>query len=147
MRRSLIDACGGLNEKYHFCFDKDMLLRYLYFYPNVAYTDKTLVNFRFHDDSKTVAFRKKFADETKEIIRCVLNDPKLPDLHKGASWRIRQGDWLQFLRTVVADQQRTKWERILQIIYSSKQQPLDAGGFRMTVGAIRRIFKGETIPE
>lgn len=147
MRRSLLNACGGLDEKYHYCFDKDMLLRYLYAYPKVAYTDQVLVNFRFHDNSKTVAFRKKFSDETREIIRAVSTDPRLPGLHKAARWRTKQGDWLRFLREISAHKEESKWLRILKVLRSLQNQPMDLGGLRMTFGAIRRIIQGKIIPE
>ncbi len=146
MRRKLLEECGGLDEKYHYCFDKDMLLRYLYSYPNVAYSNQVLVNFRFHDASKTVAFRQKFSDETREIIRSVSEDPRLPLLHKGALWRRRQGEWLHFLRELSEKRHQSKMVRITRIISSISQQPMNMGGLRMTAGAIRRILQGKTIP-
>ncbi|HMO34358.1 MAG TPA: glycosyltransferase family 2 protein [Lacibacter sp.] len=147
MRRTLLENCGGIDEKYHYCFDKDMLLRYLYYYPHVAYSDNVLVNFRFHEASKTVSFRSRFSEETREIIRSVSNDSRLPGLHKGAKWRTRQGDWLRFLRATAAQKDESKLKRILKILACIHMQPMDSGGFRMTAGGIRRILQGETIPE
>lgn len=56
---------GFLNEHLHYTMDREWWMRYLYHFglSGIAKTDDVLVNFRLHDDSKTVSASSKFEEE------------------------------------------------------------------------------------
>ena len=141
-RRDLLLACGGLDEQYQYCFDKDMLLRYMYSYPNVAYTDRILVNFRFHDDSKTVALRQRFMDETVRIRKAVAQNKAMPKLAQAAQRHLHQADWLNLLREAEA-LPHSRWSKVGFILQHAAKQPQTSTGYRMTLGMLKSILRGK----
>jgi len=56
-RLPLIQSVGLLNEKLHYLMDRDLWIRYLLKFglDGILQTDDVLVNFRLHEDSKTVS--------------------------------------------------------------------------------------------
>ena len=63
MRRELIEQCGGIDEQFHYAFDWDLYIRYLYYFPVVKEIPDLLVHFRLHSNSKTQSSIEKFAIE------------------------------------------------------------------------------------
>lgn len=55
-----IKALGGIHEKCHFMMDAELWLKFLFTYgvEKVEKVDDILVNFRFHEDSKTISQNK-----------------------------------------------------------------------------------------
>lgn len=74
-RASAINAMGLLNPKFHYVMDKEWWIRYLFLFGlgNIVQTDRILVNFRLHGNSKTVSHQKKFQEETDSIYAEIVN--------------------------------------------------------------------------
>lgn len=140
MRRQHFLDCGGINPQFHFAFDWDLLIRYLYNFPRVAYLDDVLVNFRIHDESKTGSSLEKFAAEEREIIRLLVSDQRYAGLHKKALYKSKRSDWVAFLNETVADHRTDKADKIKTIMKHISQQPLDLSVTRMTLGTMKQII-------
>jgi glycosyltransferase involved in cell wall biosynthesis len=97
MRRALIEKCGGIDEKYHYSFDWDLYIRYLYHYPVVKELDDLLVNFRLHVDSKTQSMYEKFQIEENSIIKKLSRTSGLDNLKEVCEFKIQQLEWTIFL--------------------------------------------------
>lgn len=141
MKKELVKKCGGIREDYHYCFDREMLVRYLYFYPRVKYTDQVFVHFRLHEDSKTVSSRNKFAEEGDRLFEDVLKNPDLIKLHKEADLKIICKQWSDFLKEVRASDKNSV-QKIRRIIFNINSHPKKTSYLRMTAGAIKRILTG-----
>lgn len=68
-RKSVIDSIGLLEPQLHYCMDKELWLRYLFLFgmKGIVASDKLLVHFRIHGDSKTNNFQERFRQETDLI--------------------------------------------------------------------------------
>lgn len=67
--RKAFKEMGLLNESLHYCMDKEWLLRYFLLFGNkrVAKCDDIILNFRYHEASKSVSEQEKFQVESDEI--------------------------------------------------------------------------------
>jgi len=56
---------GLLNESLHYTMDREWWMRYLYYFglSGIYQINTVLVNFRLHNDSKTIKFSSKFEEE------------------------------------------------------------------------------------
>jgi glycosyltransferase involved in cell wall biosynthesis len=65
-RKSVYDSLGMINERYHFVMDKEFWVRYLMHFglSGIRQLNDIVVNFRFHDKSKTQSQKEKFSTET-----------------------------------------------------------------------------------
>ncbi len=56
-RKSAYDALGGVNEQMHYLMDREWWIRYLFAFgiEGIVQTERIIVNFRLHEDSKTVS--------------------------------------------------------------------------------------------
>jgi len=140
MRRTNFIACGGVKERFHYSFDWDLLIRYLYFYPSVKYLDDVLVNFRLHNESKTVSSLGKFAEEEKLIIRELYTTNKFASLHPVCKWKMDRSRWTGFLTDTTNAADRSKLNRVYTILKQLNKQPSDPKIMRMTLGAIKKIL-------
>ncbi len=140
MRRQHFIDCGGINEKFHYAFDWDLLIRYLYRFPKVAYIDDVLVHFRIHDDSKTGSSLEKFAAEERTIIKTLLTDAAYVGLHDDAAYKTRRSDWVKFLQETIDNTELSRTGKMAKILSQLSAQPADWSVRRMTLGAIKNIF-------
>jgi glycosyltransferase involved in cell wall biosynthesis len=97
MRRELIEKCGGIDEKYHYAFDWDFYIRYLYCFPQVKEIDDLLVHFRLHENSKTQSLLEKFAIEEREIIEKIYALNGYPLLKERCLYKIQKTNWTSYL--------------------------------------------------
>jgi len=99
-RLPLIQSLGLLNEQLHYLMDRDLWIRYLLKFglDGILQTDDVVVNFRLHEDSKTVSQSGKFNIERNsyyhtmalnsnglkeaQIIQSVFQCQLLPDIPK-----------------------------------------------------------------
>ena len=102
LKRELVEKCGGLDMDFHYSFDWDLYIRYLYKFPNIKAIDKVLVNFRLHDDSKTVSQGQKFEEEMLAITAKLLNNPEFIGLHKYCKMKISHNDCLKELERIMS---------------------------------------------
>jgi glycosyltransferase involved in cell wall biosynthesis len=97
MRRALIEQCGGIDENFHYSFDWDLYIRYLYHFPRVKEITDLLVHFRLHDDSKTQSSYEKFQIEQNRIIEKLSKTEGLDGLYEACNYKIQQLGWTIFL--------------------------------------------------
>ncbi|TRX55608.1 glycosyltransferase [Fulvivirga sp. M361] len=71
-----IQKLGGVREDYHFNMDYELFIRYLLRYGQTKFKfiDKTLVNFRHHETSKTIQKQDSFTRERSEIFENLISD-------------------------------------------------------------------------
>lgn len=98
MRRAMIEQCGGIDENFHYSFDWDLYIRYLYYFPRVKEINDLLVHFRLHDDSKTQSSYEKFQIEQNRIIEKLSITEGLDGLNEACNFKIEQLGWTNFLK-------------------------------------------------
>ncbi|MBI1781726.1 MAG: glycosyltransferase [Sphingobacteriales bacterium] len=140
LRRALIQRCGGIDEQFHYAFDWDLYIRYLYHFPVVKEMDVLLVHFRLHEQSKTQSLHERFAIEERQIIEKLYKDKDYLLLHKSCKWKISRTKWTKFLQDTIRDNNKPKLKRITNLLLHLYEQPQDLRTYRMTMGAIKRIL-------
>ncbi len=143
MRRELLQACGGINEKYHYAFDWDLYIRYLYLYPTVKEIPEILVHFRLHKDSKTQSLSEKFCSEERIIIENLRGLSAFKDLHKACEYKIQKTGWTDLLSEISGNTQ--PFTQKLSAVLSQMQAYKKVSFSRQTVGALRAFLKKEII--
>ncbi len=68
-RKSAWDTVGLLNEQLHYTMDREWWMRYLYIFGlhGIVRINEALLNFRLHEDSKTVSSKERFQIEHDSI--------------------------------------------------------------------------------
>ncbi len=66
--RAKLELAGGLDPRFHFAFDLDMMIRYLHRFPRVRYLDDVLAHFRHHEASKTESQHLRFREDIETIM-------------------------------------------------------------------------------
>lgn len=97
MRRDLIEQCGGIDEKFHYAFDWDLYIRYLYCFPQVKELNELLVHFRLHTNSKTESHSELFTIEERKIIEKLYKLPAFKELHDACNYKIQKTGWTEYL--------------------------------------------------
>lgn len=137
MRRELVEKSGGIDEQFHYAFDWDLLIRYLNLFPRVAFLPEKIINFRYHQASKTVSSQEKFADEEMQIIKKLSLLSQFKSLHKTCHKRIASKEWMPVLNQITQSS-TTRINKILKIL--SKHQICYLPIWRATLGSIRNIM-------
>lgn len=143
MKLDKLKQINGVDEdqKMRFAFDWDMLIRYLYFFPDVYYTPELLVNYRLHAISNTVSDPKRYGIEENYIISKLYKNPDFRGLHKTCKYKIRRYKWTAFLEEMVNDSGMSKMQKITKILFQINNQPWKNGVFRMTLGTVKEILQ------
>jgi glycosyltransferase involved in cell wall biosynthesis len=97
MRRELVQGCGGIDEQFHYAFDWDLYIRYLYHFPNVHVIPDLLVHFRVHGQSKTGSLLEHFHDEEMKIIEKINLLPGYERLREACMYKVQKAAWTDFL--------------------------------------------------
>lgn len=145
MRKDLFEQCGGIDESFHYAFDWDLLIRYLYMFPRVMYLPELLVNFRIHEASKTGSSIHKFLAEEREIVKKILHDQRFSGLHTTCEWKVQHAYWSQTLLETTNASSTTKIEKLKTLFTELPKHPRDFKALRMTVGAALRIMINKKI--
>ena len=68
-KKKALDKMGLVDASYHFVMDKEWWIRYLIHFglDNIKKIDQELVNFRWHDASKTISQQDSFMIETSSL--------------------------------------------------------------------------------
>lgn len=143
LRRDLVNTCGGIDESYHFAFDWDLYIRYLYHFSEVKEIPEILVHFRLHGDSKTESLSHKFSDEERMVIKKISNLSKYSGLHKACNYKIQKTNWTNFLA-----QQSISNTSFLQKCFAVAREMShfnEVSMSRQTAGAIKAFWKGKKI--
>jgi glycosyltransferase involved in cell wall biosynthesis len=141
LRRATVEACGGLNERFHYAFDWDLYLRYAARPTRVAYIPDVLVRFRLHDASKTVSLEHKFGAERAEILLHLLSSDRFEQLHEACEKGLRHYAWWRTLARLRRDSAESRARRVLRIARAACQDPRIRWN-RATLGAIRYTLMG-----
>lgn len=74
-RREVFEELRGVNEEFHYVMDKEFWMRYLIDYglKNIKKADDIVVNFRFHEQSKSGSSGSKFQEETIKLFASLTN--------------------------------------------------------------------------
>jgi glycosyltransferase involved in cell wall biosynthesis len=139
MRRNHFINCMGIDEQYHYAFDWDLIIRYLYLFPKVKYIPILLVFFRLHEESKTVSSIEKFHQEECKILDKIGTIRGFEGLYKTAIGRNVRGAWYETLVSVKQDPSKNKIEKIGIILAQSTVWPSQKWN-RITLGAIKQII-------
>lgn len=143
MRRELIDVCGGIDEQFHYAFDWDLYIRYLYHSPVVKEIPDLLVHFRLHEQSKTQALSERFSIEERKIIEKIYSLPGFKNIHATCDYKIQKAKWTAFLSQLSkADQ--SFLQKAMKTLQQMRAFPR-VSYTRQTAGAIRAFWEGREI--
>lgn len=141
-RRALIKQCGGIDEQFHYAFDWDLVIRYLHQFPNIAYVNKPLVNFRLHDESKTVSVLDRFHEEEDKIIEKYKHSNQYKALGKIGRFRQDRAQWNDQIREL-SDTTGNKYQKAVKLFIEALKKP-GVRISRITLGAIKNLLlKGQ----
>ncbi len=81
-RKSAADQMGLLDARFHYVMDKEWWIRYLLLFglDNVKEIDNKLINFRLHEESKTVSQQDLFGVETASMYYNIAKTIGYPNL-------------------------------------------------------------------
>ncbi|MGQ9864907.1 MAG: glycosyltransferase family 2 protein [Pseudanabaenaceae cyanobacterium] len=136
LKPKLIKECGGIDEKFQYAFDWDLMIRYLTLNPRVQYTDRLLCHFRLHNHSKTVSQQAMFHFEDLQILQKLSQNPRL---EKWCDYKLRQFSWWQRIEELVVTKNYTRWQLALKILLEIFLDP-QIRLSRFSLGAVRRIL-------
>jgi glycosyltransferase involved in cell wall biosynthesis len=138
-RRTHFIDCMGVDEQFHYAFDWDLIIRYLYLFPEVKYISEELVFFRLHDASKTVSSIEKFHKEEALILDKIGNTQEFKGLYKTAVGRNVRRAWYETLEIVKQDASKNKIQKMGSIIAQCTNWPSQKVN-RITLGALKQII-------
>ncbi|MEQ1554748.1 MAG: glycosyltransferase family 2 protein [Ferruginibacter sp.] len=143
MRREMIEKCSGINENFHYAFDWDLYIRYLYNFPVVKEIPDLLVHFRLHEQSKTQSLSERFVLEERKIIEHIYTMPEFEGLHSACKYKISKTNWTGFLSDLSKSDTTFFYKviKLLQNIFEYK----NASFSRQSLGAIKAFAKNEII--
>jgi glycosyltransferase involved in cell wall biosynthesis len=143
MRRDLISKCGGIDEQFHYAFDWDLYIRYLYHFPTVKELDDILVNFRLHENSKTQSMIGLFTIEEQKVIEKICALEGYPLLKDTCLYKIQKTNWTSFL----SDLSNNNMPLLKKFFAVVKAMPnyRKVSYSRQTAGALRAFVTGKAI--
>ena len=143
MRRELIEPCGGIDEQFHYAFDWDLYIRYLYHFPQVKELDELLVHFRLHENSKTQSLLDRFTIEERKIIEKIFALEDFPLLKGTCLYKIQKTNWTTFL----SDLSKNNMPLMKKFLAVVKAMPnySKVSYSRQTAGALRAFVSGKAI--
>ncbi len=136
-RTELLKSIGSLNEDLRIQFDFDRVVRYVHRYPKVNYSDRSLVNFRCHQEQKTAP--DKIEQEGQTIVKSILNDPEYQQLTQPAQLWLSRLVWYENLAEIDRQPGNSKLVDSLKILLLSCRNPR-AYWTRYTFGSIRKVL-------
>jgi glycosyltransferase involved in cell wall biosynthesis len=136
-RTQFLKGIGSLDESLSIQFDFDRLVRYIYHHPNVNYTDRTLIDFRCHQEQKTAPGNIK--QEGQIIARGILDNPDYENLHESAKLMLDRLNWYENITEITNQSQANKILKALKVLLLSCNNP-EAYWTRYTFGSIRQLL-------
>jgi glycosyltransferase involved in cell wall biosynthesis len=143
MRRELISQCGGIDEQFHFAFDWDLYIRYLYCFQDVKELDELLVHFRLHENSKTQSLRERFTFEEQKIIEKIYKLDAFPQLADACLYKIQKTNWTSFLSEL--SQSNISLLRKYLTVFKAMPNFHKVSYSRQTAGALKAFTSGKVI--
>lgn len=143
IRRELIDKCGGIDEQFHFAFDWDLYIRYLYCFPNVKELADLLVHFRLHENSKTQTLREQFIIEERKIIEKIYTLETFPQIKDVCLYKIQKTNWTTFL-SELSQSNMPLFKKTLAV-FKAMPNYSKVSYTRQTAGALKAFVVGNAI--
>lgn len=143
MRRELVNKCGGIDEQFHYAFDWDLYIRYLYHFPKVQVIPHLLVHFRLHSESKTGSSLQHFQMEERQIIEKLSKLPGYDGLREACAYKIQKADWTELLsrQSKRSESVLTKSLSVIQKMPAYRRVSFS----RQTAGAIKAFWQRREI--
>jgi glycosyltransferase involved in cell wall biosynthesis len=143
LRRNGIDKCGGIDEQFHYAFDWDLYIRYLYNAPVVKEIPELLVHFRLHEQSKTGSSGEHFLIEERKIIEKISSLNGYENLQAACRYKMQRTGWTEFL----SKQSRSSSSFIHKCFMVAQKMFLyhRVSFSRQTTGAIKAFWKHKQI--
>lgn len=135
MLREFVQQCGGIDEQFHYAFDWDLYIRYLYYFPKVKEHNELLVHFRLHEQSKTQSLSQLFLIEERKIIEKIYELAEFKGLHAVCDYKIQKTKWTEFL-SQLSKTNAPFFRKIPQVLKVMRQYPLVSFS-RQTAGAFK----------
>lgn len=136
IHRDLYERVGEWNQNYHYAFDLEYWLRAHLSGFVITHFDKTIANFRFHDESKTHQSRLPFLNEHRQILAEFRNNFTKDEInHAGAVLNKFEAESRIY---TLADQENISLEDIWKIIHLDSTSL----GKRHFWGSIRKQITG-----
>lgn len=136
-KTQLLKNIGNLNENLQLQFDIDQVVKYLYHYPEVNYSNQVLVNFRCHQEQKTASSNIK--QEGQYIVQSLLDEPEYQNLHKPAKLWLERLLWYENLAKIHQQPKTSRIIKVLKALILSCKNP-QAYWTRYTFGSIRQLL-------
>jgi glycosyltransferase involved in cell wall biosynthesis len=143
MRRALIEQCGGIDEQFHYAFDWDLYIRYLYCFPQVKDIDELLLHFRLHENSKTQSLRDQFSIEERKIIEKIYTLKGFSRLKDTCLYKIQKTNWTTFL-SELSHSQIPFFKKLLAVVYAMPNYS-KVSYSRQTAGALKAFLTDKAI--
>jgi glycosyltransferase involved in cell wall biosynthesis len=112
-----------LNLDLYYCFDWDMIIRFLLGPHVLCGVEKPLVFFRLHPDSKTVSKPKEFVREEMRIMRALLALPLDPPFETACRGALRRVAWHRCVDRIGNDRKLASAARLYQLLVLSARRP------------------------
>ncbi len=143
MRRNLIEQCGGIDEQFHYAFDWDLYIRYLYHSPVVKELPDLLVHFRLHEQSKTQSLSDRFLVEERKIIEKIRWLTGYDGLYKACEYKIQSAGWTEFL-SAQSKRSSSFLQKCVAVLGQMKEYS-QVSFSRQTAGAIKAFWEKRVI--
>lgn len=143
MRRVLIEQCGGIDEQFHYAFDWDLYIRYLYHFPQIKELDNLLVHFRLHENSKTQSMIERFSMEERKIIEKIYTLEDYPLLKDTCLYKIQKTNWTAFLSDL-SNNNMPLMKKFLAVVKAMPNYS-KVSYSRQTAGALSAFVTGKAI--
>lgn len=138
LKRDKLLSCGGIDIQYHYSFDWDLYIRYLYFYNHVIELNDLLVHFRMHHLSKTTSYQDRFVNEQIQIAEKLASNSDLSKIHSICKKKYKKHNWVATV-THITNTTENSFVKIFKLI-KFQCANLRFSSPLMTLGAIRRII-------
>lgn len=110
-----------LNQRLQYCFDHELLVRYLFRHTRVRYLDDVLAWFRFHDESKSVSQALRFRTDQVESYRKLAEEAEFAPLRDDLLLAARAVQWLHDVDVILEDRTRPRWQRFAEVVRGAMQ--------------------------
>lgn len=143
LRRELVEQCGGIDEQFHYAFDWDLYIRYLYHFPVVREIDDLLVHFRIHENSKTNTSLNHFHEEERKIIEKIYTLNGYDNIRDTCLYKMQKTNWTEFL----SDLSKTNQSFYIKFIKTlSRMSTFPKVSYsRQTAGALKAFWEHREI--
>lgn len=136
--RANIGKCGGINEQFSLVFDFDLLIRYLFVFPQVQYVHFALAKFRLHCNSKTCSQQDNFHLERLRVYETLASDPTYSPLQRCCRRRSQAYDWWASLERI-AKSNKSRLLKAAEIVAAMMLDP-SIRVSRLSFGMVRKVL-------